>query len=422
MPRGQDEEDEITEADGTSGAATFGRGAATFGRAPTRGPRQVPPPSVPDDLLTALAMPTAFGTKLFDSSTLHAVAAACPIKVKDAGDLLLLREWFFQELGPPYMWTVMLSAVEWAHLTDEQKELHSTMRESWLSSYSKASHTVLQHWLWKFLRDKTKSFAPLHKVFSKIQVDSPNSGTSAWTEIFLLYPVTGASIAHKLLARGLKTCLNLRSDSMAAVTDYIASVNASASQLSHVEPMTVPDVYALVTLMGLYLSDASGHQKAYKELLAYIDDGHALTLEKVQSMIIRFSNSHAPRAFALTHAGDSSVCNHRCPRCCDSRDSREATPRPSRSTSPRSHTSSRAGTPRRTFSATAAPVNTYWREQGLDHIYHTFAAILQENYVSPHQVLLDADIDHFGHPEAGPALMRAAAKFPEEPPSDEDNA
>ena len=207
---------------------------------------------------------------------------------------------------------------------------------------------------------------------------------------------------------------------MDAVTDYIASVNASASQLSHVEPMTVPDVYALVTLMGLYLSEASGHQKAYKELLAHIDDGHALTLEKVQHEINRFSHSRAPRAFALTHAGDSSVCNHRCPRCCNSRDSREATPRPSRSTSPRSHTSSRAGTPRRTFSATAAPVNTYWRDQGLDHIYHTFAAILQENYVSPHQVLLDADIDHFGHPDAGPALMRAAAKFPEEPPSDED--
>ena len=55
--------------------------------------------------------------------------------------------------------------------------------------------------------------------------------------------------------------------------DYIASVNASASQLSHVHPMTVQDVYALVTLMGLYLSEASGHQKAYKELLAHIDDG-----------------------------------------------------------------------------------------------------------------------------------------------------
>ena len=239
---------------------------------------------------------------------------------------------------------------------------------------------------------------------------------------YYLYPVTGASIAHKLLARGLQTCLNLKSDSPTSAAEYIAAVNTSASQLSHVEPMTVHDVYALVTLMGLHLSDASGHQKAYKELLAYIDDGNALTLERVQAMIIRFSNSHTPRAFALTHAGDSSVCNHRCPRCCNSRDSREATPRPSRSTSPRSHTSSRAGTPRRTFSATATPVNTYWRDQGLDHIYHTFAAILQENYVSPHQVLLDADIDHFGHPEAGPALMRAAAKFPEEPPSDEDNA
>ncbi len=69
-----------------------------------------------------------------------------------------------------------------------------------------------------------------------------------------------------------------RRDSISRMTlclllDYIASVNASASQLSHVHPMTVQDVYALVTLMGLYLSEASGHQKAYKELLAHIDDG-----------------------------------------------------------------------------------------------------------------------------------------------------
>ena len=66
------------------------------------------------------------------------------------------------------------------------------MRESWLSSYSKASHTVLQHWLWRFLKKQTESFASLHKVFSKIKVDSTDSGTSAWTEIFLLYPVTNA--------------------------------------------------------------------------------------------------------------------------------------------------------------------------------------------------------------------------------------
>jgi hypothetical protein len=42
------------------------------------------------------------------------------------------------------------------------------------------------------------------------------SGTSAWTEIFLLYPVTGASIAHKLLARGLNSCLGFKDDSMAS--------------------------------------------------------------------------------------------------------------------------------------------------------------------------------------------------------------
>jgi hypothetical protein len=293
--RRQDTVDEITEADDTAGDATFGGSSL-------RGTRQVTPPSMPADLRTTLAMPTTFGPKLFEISTLHAVSSACKVKVKDAGDLLLLRDWLFEELGPPYMWTVILSVVEWEHLTDDQKELHSTMRESWLSSYIKASHTVLQHWLWRFLKKQTESFAPLHKVFAKIKVDSPNSGRSAWTEIFLLYPVTCASIAHKLLARGLKTCLNFKNDSMASALDYIASVNASASQLSHVQSMTVQDVYTLVTLMGLYLSEASGHQKSYKELLAHIDDGHALTLDKVQHELIRFSRSHAPRALALTHA------------------------------------------------------------------------------------------------------------------------
>jgi hypothetical protein len=154
----QDDEDEITQADDTADAATFGGSS-------TRGPRQVTPP---DDLRSALAMPTTFGPSLFEISTLHAVSAACLVKVKDAGDLLLLRDWLFEELGPPYMWTVMLSVVEWEHLTDYQKELHSTMRESWLSSYSKSSHTVLQHWLGRFLKKQTKSFAPLHIQKSRL--------------------------------------------------------------------------------------------------------------------------------------------------------------------------------------------------------------------------------------------------------------
>ena len=118
----QDDQDEITEADNTAGDATFS--GSTL-----RGTRQVTQSSMPDDLHTTLAMPTTFGPKLFEISTLHAVSAACKVKVKDHGDLLLLRDWLFEELGPPYMWTVMLSVVEWEHLTTDQKELHSTMRE-----------------------------------------------------------------------------------------------------------------------------------------------------------------------------------------------------------------------------------------------------------------------------------------------------
>ena len=63
-------------------------------------------------------MDTTFGPKLFEISTLHAVSAACKVKVKDTGDLLLLRDLLFEELGPPYMWTVMLSALEVPQETD----------------------------------------------------------------------------------------------------------------------------------------------------------------------------------------------------------------------------------------------------------------------------------------------------------------
>jgi hypothetical protein len=38
------------------------------------------------------------------------------------------------------MWTVMLSVVEWEHLTDDQKELHRTMRESWISNFESLAH------------------------------------------------------------------------------------------------------------------------------------------------------------------------------------------------------------------------------------------------------------------------------------------
>jgi hypothetical protein len=82
----------------------------------------------------------------------------------------------------------------------------------------------------------------------------------------------------------------------------------------------------------------------------------------------------------------------------------------------------RASSPHRTFSANAFPVNSFWRANGLDPEYHVFAAVLQSNRVNPHQVLLDTDVDSFCHPDAGPALARAVANFPEDVPSDDDSA
>jgi hypothetical protein len=169
--------------------------------------------------------------------------------------------------------------------------------------------------------------------------------------------------------------------------------------------MTVPDVYTPVTLMDLYLSEAFYHQKAYKELLAHVDDGHALTLDKVQNAIISFSRSRSARAFALTRSGDTPACTHGCPRCC-------AVPRgdtPGRT----SRSSSRASSPRAHRTFRTVDDHEYWDNLGLDEEYHVFAAIFENNGVSPHQVLLDANIESsFLHDDAGSALSRAAAKFP----------
>ena len=84
----QDTDDEITEADNTADTATFGG-------LPTRSPRQVTPPSMSADLSTSLAIPTTFGPMLFEITVLLAVSAVCKVKVKDDGDLLLLRDWLF---------------------------------------------------------------------------------------------------------------------------------------------------------------------------------------------------------------------------------------------------------------------------------------------------------------------------------------
>jgi hypothetical protein len=289
------------------------------------------PPAAPADLRAALAtIPAEWGRRMFDPASLDTRMAACKLTVKHPEDLLVLRQALFDDLCPPITWILRTSVLEWEYLSAEQKQQQTEMREAWLSGYSKPSDAILQHWLWKFLKDRTRQFAHLHKVFTNIPSNTPQCGTAAWTQIFFHYPLSGAVLAHKLLARGLKACLKFKDDSSAAGCAYIESVNTSVSQLSNLPHLSVPDVFALVSLMGLYLSDAHGHQKAYKDLIAFIDEGNELTLDKVQNTVIYHSRDTSLRAFALTHAGASPSCNHRCPRCCDPRGT---TPRPSRSSS-----------------------------------------------------------------------------------------
>jgi hypothetical protein len=95
--------------------------------------------------------------------------------------------------------------------------------------------------LWKFLKDRTRQFAHLHKVFTNIPSNTPQCGTAAWTQIFLHYPLAGAVLAHQLLARGLKACLKFKDDSSAAGCAYIESVNTSVSQLGNLPHLSVPE-------------------------------------------------------------------------------------------------------------------------------------------------------------------------------------
>ena len=77
----------------------------------------------------------SFGVKFFEINVLHAVFAACP-DVKDAGDLLILRETLLEELGPAYIWLINLSLVDWNSLSEEDKELNIQIRLDWLASYT----------------------------------------------------------------------------------------------------------------------------------------------------------------------------------------------------------------------------------------------------------------------------------------------
>jgi len=61
---------------------------------------------------------------------------------------------------------------------------------------------------------------------------------------------------------------------------------------------------------------------------------------------------------------------------------------------------------------TALHDHEYWNQLGLDEVYHTYAAVLEVNCISPHQVLLERKIDDFSHKDAGDAIAAVASKFP----------
>jgi hypothetical protein len=318
---------------------------------------------------------------------------------------------------------------EWPTLSAQEKKLHTQMRRSFLTSYVFGAEAIIQHWLWKTLKTATKSFGPLLIVFAADYDATAACGTLAWERIFTAFPCAGTAITHHLIVSGFQQCMSLKGDTTEEFTKYMARLNESLAQLSTVQPLALSEIYALAALMGLHQSDSSRHERAYRDLMTYINEGNALTLDEVLKVGLKYSRDRpsAANAFRAMHDA-AAVCNHACPLCCK-RDFRGSeTPRPSCSrSSPRSNSSSRANSPRRALSAAAAqaahgPINSYWQSQGLAHRYHTYAATLQEHYISPHQVLLDADIDQFSHPEAGPAIMAAAGQFLPEPSSDADES
>ena len=112
------------------------------------------------DLQTVLASQDDkdFGTKIFENIGL---SDFIPAPVTHVGDLLKFRSYFMSQLGPRYLWMLKLSMIEWPTLSAQEKKLHTAMRRSFVTSYAFGAEAILQHWLWKTLKNATQSFGPL---------------------------------------------------------------------------------------------------------------------------------------------------------------------------------------------------------------------------------------------------------------------
>jgi hypothetical protein len=169
------------------------------------------------------------------------------------------------QLGPRYLWIIKLSMIEWPTLS-AQKRSCMAMSKSFVNSYAFGAEAILQHWLWKTFKNATKSFGPLLKVFATDYDATTTCGTDAWESIFTLFQRAGTAITHQLIVRGFKQCMSIQDDSKATFTKYIARLNESLAHLATVKPMSLSEIYALATLMGLHLSPSARHDCAYLTL------------------------------------------------------------------------------------------------------------------------------------------------------------
>ena len=105
------------------------------------------------DLQTAPASPAedALGTKIYENVGLNDFT---PAPVTRVGDLLGLRSYFMSQLGPRYLWIIKISMIEWQTLSSQEKQLHAVMRKSFVTSYAFGAEAILQHWLWKTLKQR----------------------------------------------------------------------------------------------------------------------------------------------------------------------------------------------------------------------------------------------------------------------------
>jgi hypothetical protein len=128
------------------------------------------------------------------------------------------------------------------------------MSRSFLTSYVFGAEAIIQHWLWKTLKNATQSFGPLLQVFAADYNDTTYCGTKAWESIFTQFPRAGTAITHQLIVSCFEQCLSLQDDSTAVFTKYMARLNESLAQLATVKPMLFSEIYALAVLLTLHLS------------------------------------------------------------------------------------------------------------------------------------------------------------------------